>query len=46
MFMTDAEIWDLYDSNPNLMLADLSRMTGKSVEELKRILMPDYYQSN
>ena len=46
MFMTDAEIWDLYDSNPNLTLAQLSRMTGKSVEELKRILMPDYYESN
>lgn len=29
-----------------LLLAQLSRMTGKSVEQLKRILMPDYYQSN
>jgi hypothetical protein len=46
MFMTDEEINDYYDSHPNLLLSQLSRMTGKSVEELKRILMPDYYQSN
>jgi hypothetical protein len=39
MFMTDAEIWDLYDSHPDLTLAQLSLMTGKSVEELKMILM-------
>jgi hypothetical protein len=46
MFMTDDEINEYYDSHPDLMLADLSRMTGKSVEQLKRILMPDYYESN
>jgi hypothetical protein len=46
MFMTDEEINDYYDSHPNMTLAQLSRMTGKSVEQLKRILMPDYYQSN
>jgi hypothetical protein len=46
MFMTDEEINDYYDSHPNLLLSQLSRITGKSVEELKRILMPDYYQSN
>ena len=46
MHYTDEQINDLYDSNPNLTLAQLSCMTGKSVEQLKRILMPDYYQSN
>lgn len=46
MFMTNDEINDYYDSHPNLTLAQLSRMTGKSVEQLKRILMPEYYQSN
>jgi hypothetical protein len=46
MHYTDEQINDIYDSNPNLTLAQLSRMTGKSVEQLKRILMPDYYKSN
>ena len=46
MFMSDEEISDYYDSHPDLTLAQLSRMTGKSVEQLKRILMPEYYQSN
>jgi AraC-like DNA-binding protein len=41
MHYTDEQITDLYDSNPNLTLAQLSRMTGKSVEQLKRILMPE-----
>jgi hypothetical protein len=49
MFMTDEEICDYYDSHPDLLLSQLSRMTGKSVQQLKRILMPDfpdYEQSN
>jgi len=37
--MTDQQIIDLYDSNPDLTLAELSRMTGKSISELKQILM-------
>lgn len=37
--MTDAQIRDLYDTKPDLTLAQLSRMTGKSVTQLKRILM-------
>ena len=41
MFMSDEEISDYYDSHPDLTLAQLSRMTGKSVEQLKRILMPE-----
>ena len=37
--MTNEQIADYYDSHPNLTLAQLSRMTGKSVEQLKKILM-------
>lgn len=37
--MTKQEICELYDSNPNITLKQLSNWTGKSVPELKRILM-------
>lgn len=37
--MTDAQIRDLYDSKPDLTLTQLSKMTGKTVTQLKRILM-------
>jgi hypothetical protein len=37
--MTNKEIIALYDSNLNMTLAGLSRLTGKSINELKRILM-------
>ena len=37
--MTDSEIIDFYDQNPNLTLAELARMTGKTVAQLKKILM-------
>lgn len=37
--MTNEEICDLFDSKPDLTLAALSRITGKSVKELKRILL-------
>jgi hypothetical protein len=39
IFWTDEEINEYYDQNPNLTLAQLARMTGKTVEELKKILM-------
>jgi len=39
--MTDQEITDYYDSHPNLTLAELAQMTGKTVQELKKILMGD-----
>lgn len=39
IFWTDEEINDYFDSHPNLLLSDLARMTGKSVTELKKILM-------
>lgn len=37
--MTNDEICDLYDTNPNMTLAELARLTGKTIAELKRILM-------
>lgn len=37
--MTIEEIKDYYDTNPNLTLAELSRMTGETVGNLKQILM-------
>lgn len=37
--MTKQEICELYDSNPHITLKQLSAWTGKSIPELKRILM-------
>ena len=37
--MTNDEIRDIYDTNPNMTLAELARLTGKTIAELKRILM-------
>jgi DNA-binding CsgD family transcriptional regulator len=37
--MTNDQIAELFDLNPNMTLAQLSRITGKSVEQLKKILM-------
>jgi len=37
--MTNQEICELYDSNPNITLSQLSAWTGLTVLELKRILM-------
>jgi hypothetical protein len=37
---SDDEIRDYFDSNPNLRMQHLARMVGKSMHELKRILMP------
>jgi hypothetical protein len=36
--MTNDEIRELYDSDPDLLLSDLALITGKSIEELKKIL--------
>jgi hypothetical protein len=36
--MTNDEIRDYYDSNPNLTLGQLARITGLSIQELKFIL--------
>jgi len=37
--MTHAEIREVFDLNPNLTLAQLARMTGLTVPQLKKILM-------
>jgi hypothetical protein len=37
--MTDQEIRHLYDSNLNLTLKQLARLTGKPIAKLKRILL-------
>ena len=36
------EIREYYDSNPDVLLSELSRMTGRTVAELKRILMGEH----
>jgi len=41
-FWSNAEINDHYATRPNLLLSELSGITGKSVYDLKRILIPDY----
>jgi len=38
---TAAEICEYYDLHPDLLLRDLSRMTGRSIKELKYILMAE-----
>lgn len=37
--MSNQEICELYDSYPYITLRQLSRWTGKTIAELKRILM-------
>ena len=37
--MTDQQVAEYYDSNLNLTLAELSAITGKTIKQLKRILM-------
>lgn len=37
--MTNEEINHYYDTHLNLTLAELSRITGKTIPELKKILM-------
>jgi len=37
--MTNTEIRDMFDTNPNMTIATLARIAGKSTEQIKRILM-------
>ena len=37
--MTNQQVTEYYDSNLNLTLAELSAITGKSIKQLKLILM-------
>lgn len=38
--MNPEQIREYYDRRPNLTLAELSRITGLSIPQLKKILMP------
>ena len=38
--MSHDQIREFYDLNPDLTLSELARITGLSVSQLKRILMP------
>ena len=42
---SDDEIREYFDSHPNLRMQHLARMTGKSMSELKRVLMPGRRQA-
>jgi hypothetical protein len=37
--MTNQEIIELFDSNPNMLMSEMTAITGKSMSELKKILM-------
>jgi len=37
--MSKTEICEYYDSHPNLTLSELSAITGKTIAQLKNILM-------
>lgn len=37
--MSNQDIADLYDLNPDMTLAELARITGKTIAQLKQILM-------
>lgn len=37
--MTDQQIIEMFDQHPNLFLTDLAKITGKTVAELKKILL-------
>jgi len=40
--MNDHEIREMFDTEPNLTLGRLAMITGKTVQELKAILMPGF----
>lgn len=37
--MSEQEICDIYDANPGLTLPELATITGKTIAELKNILL-------
>ena len=37
--MTNADIRDMFDTNPNMTIAQLARIAGKTTEQIKCILM-------
>lgn len=40
MDLSEQEIREYFDANPNATLYEMSLMTGHGIAELKRILMP------
>lgn len=36
---TDEQIIELFDQNPNMLMSEISQATGKSIKQLKSILM-------
>jgi len=38
---SNKEIEHIFDTRPNITMAQLSDLTGKPIEELKQILMPE-----
>lgn len=39
---TDEEIEHLFDTNLNITLEQLSLLTNRTIEQLKKLLMPDF----
>jgi len=37
--LTDEDIVDLFDQNPDMLMSDMCEATGKSMKQLKQILM-------
>lgn len=37
--MTNDEIRDMFDTNPSMTVAQLARVAGKTIDQIKRILM-------
>jgi len=37
--LTDEQIIDLFDTHPNLFLSEIAQLAGKTVPELKKILL-------
>ena len=44
--MTDQEIIDMFDRDLKITLAELGRMSGRSVKDVKKILMKDAYEKD
>ena len=44
--MTDQEIIDMFDRDLRITLAELGRMSGRSVKDVKKILMKDAYEKD
>ena len=36
------DLQEMFDQNPDMLLSDVARITGKTIEEVKEILMPNF----